>query len=231
MQQRSQQKLCPAFFRAIPSLPPLFKAACLSTVLSLALSSGVHAERADRDRPLSLEGDEAQGNSDNQTYLLKGNVVITKGTLLVRADAADIREDPQGFQFAIATAAAGKQVYYKQKRDALAGQPEEFIEATSDKMEYDGKLDTVKLTGNAVLKRLKGGKPADESVGSVITINNLTGEFNVAGGAVVTPENPKGRAQFILAPRNASPNAAATPEPKPDPAKLKPSSTVSSAPK
>lgn len=227
MQQRSQQKLCPAAFRAIPSLSPLFKSACLSTALSLALGPWAYAERADRDRPLNLEGDEAQGNSDKQTYLLKGNVVITKGTLLVRADAADIREDPQGFQFAIATAATGKQVFYKQKRDSIAGQPEEFIEATSDKMEYDGKLDTVKLTGNAVLKRLKGGKPADESVGSTITINNLTGEFNVAGGAVVTPENPKGRAQFILAPRNTAPS----PEPKPDPAKLKPSSAVSSAPK
>jgi lipopolysaccharide export system protein LptA len=221
-----QQKLCPAVLSAFSAL---LKTPFLASILglSLAISPWAHAERADRDRPLNLEGDEAQGNSDKQTYVLKGNVVITKGTLLVRADAADIREDPQGFQFAIATAAAGKQVFYKQKRDVLVGQPEEFIEATSDKMEYDGKLDTVKLTGNAVLKRLKGGKPADESVGSTITINNLTGEFNVAGGAVVTPENPKGRAQFILAPRNN----AITPEAKPDPAKLKASPGVTGAPK
>lgn len=221
-----QQKLCPAVPSAFSALS---KTTFLASILglSLAISPWAHAERADRDRPLNLEGDEAQGNSDKQTYVLKGNVVITKGTLLVRADAADIREDPQGFQFAIATAAAGKQVFYKQKRDVLVGQPEEFIEATSDKMEYDGKLDTVKLTGNAVLKRLKGGKPADESVGSTITINNLTGEFNVAGGAVVTPENPKGRAQFILAPRNTAP----APEAKPDPAKLKATPGVTGAPK
>jgi lipopolysaccharide export system protein LptA len=221
-----QQKLCPLAFRAFPFF---FKVISLGIVLGLCftISPWAHAERADRDRDMQLNADVGQGNTNDQTYQLKGNVLITKGTLIIRADAADIREDPQGFQFAIATAAAGKQVFYKQKRDVLVGQPEEFIEATSDKMEYDGKLDTVKLTGNAVLKRLKGGKPADESVGSTITINNLTGEFNVAGGAVVTPENPKGRAQFILAPRNA----AITPEAKPDPAKLKATPGVTGAPK
>jgi lipopolysaccharide export system protein LptA len=200
-------------------------------IIALCLLAPVtQAEKADRNKDLVLNSDEAQGNTDAQTYLLKGNVVITKGTLTLRSDAADVREDPQGFQFAIATATAGKQVYYKQKRDTLTGQPDEHIEATADKIEYDGKLDTVKLTGNALLKRLRGGKPADESVGSVIIINNLTGEFSVAGGATVTPENPKGRAQFILAPRNQSSNAATT-EPKPDPAKLKPTATATGAPK
>ncbi len=226
-----QQKICPFNFRAV------LRSTCTATAILLVLSSlvlPVWAEKADRDRPLNLEGDDAQGNADNQTYVLKGNVIITKGTLLVRADAADIREDPQGFQYAIATATAGKQVYYKQKRDVVVGLPEEHIEATADKIEYDGKLDTVKLTGNAVLKRLKSGKPADESVGSTITINNLTGEFAVAGGAPMTTENPKGRAQFILAPRNTSnttTNTAPTPEPKADPAKLKATPAVTGAPK
>lgn len=214
-----QQKICPPAIH--PNLPKL-AVACLALLL-LATSPHLHAEKADKDRPLNMEADNGEGNTDNKTYLLKGNVVITKGTLLVRADNADVREDPQGFQFAIATAAAGKQVYYKQKRDTDAGLPEEHIEATADKIEYDGKLDTVKLTGNAVLKRLKSGKPADESVGSSITINNLTGEFAVAGGATVSPENPKGRAQFILAPRNNAPAS----DSKAAPAKLKASPEAS----
>jgi lipopolysaccharide export system protein LptA len=208
-----QQKMCPS---SSPSGKPLsaWAARSLAPILSallLALPVAANAEKADRDRPTNLQADSGTANDAKGTYNLVGNVIITKGTLAIRADKVDAREDAQGFFFALATANASSRVTYRQKRDTAPGEPDEYIEATANQLDYDGKMDVIKLMGNAVVKRLRNGQLADESTGELIVIDNLKSEFSVSGKPQTSAENPKGRVQFVLSPRNAA--SAAVPAP------------------
>ena len=55
-------------------------AALLAAAAALCLAPAAHAERADRDKPLVLEADNASYDDVKQVYTLTGNV-LTKGTM------------------------------------------------------------------------------------------------------------------------------------------------------
>ena len=75
----------------VAGLAPL---ALIAALLLPALPA--HAERADRDKPLVLEADNASYDDVKQVYHLTGNVVLTKGTMVLRSDAAELRTDSGG---------------------------------------------------------------------------------------------------------------------------------------
>lgn len=198
--------------------PNLVIAAVLAAVFAM---SPAIAERADRDKPMNAEADALRYDDLNQTTVFTGNVVITKGTIIIRGDRVEVKQDPEGYQFATSTAAPGKLAYYRRKRDNV----DEFIEGEADRMEYDSRVDNVKLIGRAVLRRYDGAKLTDETSGSVINYNNVTDVFTVDGGNR-TAANPSGRVRAVLAPKPSSPAGAPAPT-GPAPA-LKPSTSLGS---
>lgn len=203
----------------MPVLPTSRRAVPWALCLTAALwcAGTAQAEKADRNLPLNAEADALRHDDARQTSVFTGNVVITKGTILIRGDQVEVRQDAQGNQFGVVL---GKPGFYRQKRDGV----EEFIEGTGQRIDYDSKADTVKFTGNAVLKRFKGTQLNDETTGNVIVYNNTTDVFTVDGGAANrTPQNPTGRVRAMLTP---VPKEGATPAPAPAPAApatLKPS--------
>ncbi len=56
----------------------------LVLIAGLALAVGAHAERADRNKPLNAEADTLRYDDARQTSVFSGNVVITKGTIVIR---------------------------------------------------------------------------------------------------------------------------------------------------
>lgn len=188
-------------------------APALALVAALLLPGVVaHAERADRTKPLTVEADQP-GRIDlaNQFVVFNGNVVITKGTMVIRAAKVEVRETSDGYHAAVATGAPGRPATFRQKRDGV----EEFVEGEADRLEYDGKADSIRFVGNATVRRLRGSAVADELAGSQVTWDNTSEVFSVAGGAV-TPENPSGRVRAVLTPRPGSAAAsAAASEPPP----------------
>lgn len=200
----------------MPCLPA--RHTLLPVLLAVVLASGVaHAEKADRNKPMNVEADALRYDDLRQTSLFTGNVVMTKGTLLIRAGRVDVRQDTQGSQFGVATAAPGKLAFFRQKRDGV----DETIEGEAEVIEYDGKADTVKFIRSAVLRRYRAGVLADETTGSHILYDNTTDVFTVNGGAAgTTPGRPGGgRIRALLSP-SGSASAPATPAP---PAVLRPS--------
>ncbi|HEY1104433.1 MAG TPA: lipopolysaccharide transport periplasmic protein LptA [Burkholderiaceae bacterium] len=193
----------------------LHRLSLLPALLALALAAGAaHAEKADRNKPMNVEADALRYDDLRQTSLFTGNVVITKGSLLIRAARVDVRQDTSGAQFGVATAGPGKLAYFRQKREGV----DETIEGEGEVLEYDGKADTVKFVRNAVLRRYRGGVLADETTGDNILYDNTTDVFTVNGGrASAAPGNPGGRIRAVLSP---SGTASATPAP---PAVLQPS--------
>ena len=159
------------------------------------------AEKADRFKPLNVEAD-LPGKIDllNQFVVFNGNVVVTKGTMTIRAGRIEVRETPDGYHTALA-----KPATFRQKRDGA----DEYIEGEADRLEYDGKTDTVRFVDKASVRRLRGAAVADEISGNLVTYNSLSEVFSVSGGAPATASNPGGRVRAVLTPREGSPAAQA----------------------
>jgi len=168
------------------------------------------AERADRNKPMVVEADQP-GTVDlqRQVVVFNGNVVISQGTMVLRAERVEMRETADGYRVASATGAAGRPASWRQRRDGV----DETMEGVADRIEYDGRADTLRLVGNGAVRRLRGGVVADEITGAAITWDNAAEVFKVEGGAA-TATNPTGRVRAVLSPR---PEAASAPVAAPAP--------------
>jgi lipopolysaccharide export system protein LptA len=191
-------------------------------LLSLALLVWAHpasAEKADREKPMNIEADALRYDDLKQTSVFTGNVVVTKGTIVIRGARVEVRQDPEGYQYGVVTAAPGKRAFYRQKREGV----DEFIEGESQVIDYDGKADRVKFIKEAELRRFRGAVLSDEMVGSLITYDNSTDVFTVDGGP--GSPAPGGRVRAVLAPRPSA-SAAAPAAPAASGPQLRPSMTL-----
>lgn len=195
--------------------PPLFLVLFLATLAVVP----VWAENADRDKPMNAEADALRYDDLKQTSVFTGNVVITKGSTIIRGERVDVKQDPEGYQQAVVVAAPGKLAYYRKKRDAL----DEFIEGEGERIEYDSRQDLVKFIRSAVLRRYNGAVLADETTGAQINYDNKTDVFTVDGGVQNrSATNPSGRIRALLSPRaSASAVGGALPSPSAPPAVLR----------
>ena len=176
-----------------------------------------YAEKADRFKPLNVEAD-LPGKIDllNQFVVFNGNVVVTKGTMAIRAARIEVRETPDGYHTAFAIGSPGKPATFRQKRDGV----DEYIEGEAERLEYDARTDTVRFVNRASVRRLRGATVADEISGNLVTYDSVSEVFSVSGGAT-TPNNPSGRVRAVLTPKEGSPaaaNAGSTPALRPSPA-------------
>lgn len=170
----------------------------------LVLSVGaVQAEKADRDKPMNIEADALRYDEVKQLSIFTGQVVLTKGTILIRGARLEVRQDPAGNQYGVVTAEPGKRAFFKQKREGL----DETIEGEGETIDYDSRLDTVKFIGQAQLRRYQGAKLNDDFNGGIIVYNNLTDVFTLDGapaaGARGQPGAPAGRVRAMLTPKTS----------------------------
>jgi lipopolysaccharide export system protein LptA len=204
----------------------LLARAAVLCVTCWSAPGAVFAEKADRTKPMVVESDQG-GTVDLQRQVLvyKGNVVITQGTMLLRADRIEMRETPDGYRTASALGAPGKPATWRQKRDGI----DETMEGSADRIDFDGRSDTLRFQGNGTVRRLRGAALADEITGAVIVWDNTNEVFRVEGGAP-SALNPGGRVRAVLSPRVEAASApAASMPPKPGaqaPGSLQPSRTL-----
>lgn len=177
----------------------------LLMLAALAGAGAANAEKADRFKPLNVEADQP-GRIDllNQHVVFNGNVVVTKGTMTIRAGRIEVRETPEGYHSAVAIGSANRPATFRQKRDGV----DEWIEGEAERLEYDGKTDTIRFVTNAAVRRLRGSTVADEIAGNIVSYNSIEEVFSVSGGAAATPTNPSGRVRAVLTPREGSAAAA-----------------------
>ncbi|MEN9770515.1 MAG: lipopolysaccharide transport periplasmic protein LptA [Pseudomonadota bacterium] len=190
----------------------------LSAAMLLAGAAPAWAEKADRFKPLNAEADAMRHDELKQHTVFTGNVIMTKGTIVLRGERVEVTQTPDGYQRAVITAAPGKLAYWRSKRDGV----DETVEAEAELIEYDGKADIVLLTRKAVLRRFAGATLADETSGAVIRYDNARELFTVDG----EPRNLGSggtRVRAQLSPRQqppaaAAPGAPAAPALRPSPA-------------
>lgn len=195
----TQQDSCPMKFPLVPTV----------ALLLACTGHAVHAEKADRFKPIQVEADRMQHDEGKQLTQLTGNVHAVKGTLVMRAARMEVRQDAQGQQQARFWAETGQRVFFRQKREGL----EEFIEGEAAEAEYDSQLDRMVLTGRAEVRVLREGRLADQMQGQRIVYNNSTEVLSIdgklQGGSAADAGRQRVRA--VLAPKAAA--SAAAPQP------------------
>lgn len=188
----------------------------LAWALSLAAAMPALAAQTDRDQPLHIEADAMKYDDVQQTGVFTGNVIVTKGSIQIRAATVKVRQAPDGYQYATAIAPKDGLVQFQERLDTPPGQPEQLLKGAAQRIEYDGKTGDITLVGQADLQRYIGGKLVDRSQGSVIVYNQITDVFTVQGGSGgVTASNPDGRVRVMLSPQPApvsAPQPAAPPK-------------------
>jgi len=172
----------------------------LIVILFTMVCVSANAERADRDEPVNVEADSVEIDDQKQEAVFLGNVVLTQGTLMLKADRIVVKQNESGFQSGIAT---GKPAYFRQKREGS----DDFIEGQADRLVYNGEAEKVELFNDAILKR--GG---DEIRGNYISYNALTEFFEVKGSDSNAESGaPPGRVRAIIQPRNTQNDNASKP--------------------
>jgi lipopolysaccharide export system protein LptA len=174
-------------------------AACLAA-LTLATGSAF-AEKADREKPINLEADRVTVDDARQVSTFTGKVVLTQGTLIIRGDRMEVRQDNEGFKNGITW---GNLAYFKQKRDGY----DEYIEGWAERIEYDSRADKMQMFNRASMK-----KGADEVRGSYISYDAKTEFFQVNGGGTkaAAAENSDGRVRAVIQPKPKEKPAAQPP--------------------
>ena len=193
-----------------------------NNLLSVALCLGilgsvgaVWAEKADRSKPMNIEADNLRYDDQKQISIFTGNVVLTKGTIIIRGARLEVRQDPEGNQYGLVTGSADSLAFFRQKRDEV----DEFMEGRGEVIDYDGRADTVVFKRRAELRRYRGTTLADEVTGAVIVYENTTDKFTV-DGAPKTAGAPAGRVRAMMTPKPEAAASApvATPATAPSPA-------------
>jgi lipopolysaccharide export system protein LptA len=148
----------------------------LFTLAAIAAQSAF-AEKADKDKPMNVEADSLKHDDQKQLTIFTGKVLMTKGTLVLRAARMEVKQDKQGNQVATLSAEPGERVFFRQKREGF----DEFTEGEAEAVVYNSQADTLTLTQRAELRLLRGQVVADRIQGQQILVNNTTEVFSVDG--------------------------------------------------
>lgn len=174
----------------------------------LALAAPVAwGEKADKNKPMNVEADALRYDDTKQISVFTGKVVLTKGTILIRGGRLEVRQDAEGNQFGVVTAAPGTLAFFRQKREGV----DEFIEGEGETIDYDGRSDIVKFISKAQLRRYRGASLSDEFNAGLIVYNNVTDVFTLDGAPLTgqssstgQPGAPAGRVKAMLTPKPSS---------------------------
>jgi len=194
---------------SLPPNPAAHTARVALAVLTLmlaALAGSARAEKADRYKAMVIEADKDLVADDRrQMVVYNGNAVLSQGTMVLRAERIEVREGPDGYRSATAIGTRAKPASWRQRRDGV----DETVEGSAERIEFDGRADTLRFVGQAGLRRLRGAGVAEEITGGVVVWDNLTEVFTVEAGAR-SATNPTGRVRTVLSPRPDPAAAAAS---------------------
>nr|WP_315252611.1 lipopolysaccharide transport periplasmic protein LptA [uncultured Duganella sp.] len=181
----------------------------LSAVLALA-ACVAHAEKADSSKPTEITFDQLDADDVKQIKTFTGNVVLTRGTLLMKSPKAVVTEDPEGYQFVVLHSGPGVQATFRQKMD---GPGDQWVEGKADRIEYDNKTELVKLFAKAQIKKLEGGKTASQVDGEFISYDSRKEFFAVKNTPSGETKPGGGRSTMVIQPstKQAAPAPATQP--------------------
>lgn len=146
--------------------------ALLSVAAALAIAQAApdaRAEAADKGKPINYSADSGDVNYQTKVGNLSGNVVITQGTMTIRADRIVFKQNADN---SVSATAHGNPLAFRQKRDGV----DEYFEGFAQRAEYDGASEVLELFDRALLRR-----GMDEIRSNYIYYNAKTEQFRAEG--------------------------------------------------
>lgn len=186
----------------------------LAFLAGLVAAPAIHAEKADRDKPVHLEADRITVDDAKKVHILEGNVQLVRGTLVIRTARLVVSQDAEGFQKGVAYGGTNGLAQFRQKREGK----EEYVEGEAERIEHDGRLEKTELYNRAAIK-----SGLDEVSGRYISYDGRSENYVVSGGAAA--DKPE-RVRAVIQPKGGA-NAAAPATLKPPP--LKPTLEIPAA--
>jgi len=171
-------------------------AALRALAASLLVGAGAPvalAEKADKDKPTHIEANRMSSDDARRMSIFEGNVVLTKGTIWVRADRIVVRQDAEGFQLATAT---GKPVRFRQKADPKGDREGVWTEGEALRVEIDDRNERVEL-----FERARVLRDQDEVRGEYIFLDQRSEFFSVSAAKGAAPTAPEGRVRAVIQPK------------------------------
>jgi lipopolysaccharide export system protein LptA len=156
------------------------------------------AEKADREKNINFSADQpVEVDFEKRAGTLRGNVVITQGTLTIHADRINFRQNPDD---SLSATAWGNPITFREKKD----NSDEYYEGFAQRAVYNGQTHVLELFDNALLK-----EGQNEFRGNYISYNSET-NFMKAEGRPNAPggEGPGPRVQGVFEPRSDTPLGA-----------------------
>ncbi len=166
----------------------------LALLAFLALTAPlIHAEKADRSKPVNIEADRVTVDDKNKIHIFEGHVVLTQGTLTIRSDKLVVSQDLEGYQRGIATGGEGK-------REGK----NEWVDGEGERIEHDARSELSQFFQRA---HVKSGE--DEVRGQYIQFNGTTETYLVTNGPnATTIPSQQGRVQVTIQPKKKDGAAA-----------------------
>ncbi len=169
--------------------------------LCMALSFGASAEKADSKKPTNIEADQMNSDDVNQITIFTGNVVITKGTILIKAGQAKIVEDPEGYRYVTLYAAPGQLASMRQKLDSG---PNQWMEGYGKRIEYNDRDEVAQFFTEARGKKLEGTRIIEDISGEYLSYDSKTEYYSAFNTNEGFSRAGAGRVRAVIQPKNQS---------------------------
>lgn len=184
-------------------LPFRFRHLLLSTLWLLLVGAGGVSATESSPQPLVFSADQMRIDERQKIRVLTGQVELSRGGLQIRADRVELRGQP-GEEVLTATAADGSKVRFRQAQEATSTAGD-VVEGLAERIEFDARAEVLRLTGQSVLRRWRGGTLADEMSGHTIVYDRNRDTWEVSG------QQRSGRVRGVLTPRPGAASAGARP--------------------
>ena len=169
-------------------------AAGLAAGLLLSPAFPAMAEKADKEKPTNIESNRMSSDDTKRMSIFEGNVVLTKGTVVVRADRIVVHQDADGFQFATAT---GKPVRFRQKGDPKDGKEGVWTDGEALEIRIDDRNERIEM-----FQRARVTRDQDVVNGEYIFLDQRTDFFSVSAAKDAAPASPEGRVKAVIQPKS-----------------------------
>jgi lipopolysaccharide export system protein LptA len=165
-------------------------------------AGAVHAERADRDKPVSLDAAKVTIDDIKRVHIFEGNVVLTQGTLVIKSAKLVVTQDAEGFQKGVATGGADGLARFRQKRDGK----DEYMDGEGERIEYDSRSEKAEFFKRAYVK-----SGMDEVRGDYISYDGITEQYLVTAAPGAKPGSEQSRVHAVIQPKSAKKDAVTGP--------------------
>ena len=143
-------------------------------LLFVCLSKPSQALQSDQSKPTQFKADKVDFNDVNQEYILTGQVVVQRGSILVTGAKAVVVVDPDGFQKISVIGNSSQLAQFTQQLDSPTI---EFIDGEGELILYDERTDGLLITGQAYTSRRSGEYVRDKLRADQIEYNLFTQKY------------------------------------------------------